>query len=586
MRAKKRKRVKEFDRLLWQRFWQVAKPFWTSRQRWVALGLLALLVLLLVGRTGFDVLFNQESGEFTSALAAKDPHRFWHSMKLFGATLCAGVPIYGFYYFVRDWLGIVWRRWLTHHLVKKYFGERAYYDLSSQDEIDNPDQRLTDDVSSFTQKSLKFLLEFVSGVMTLIAFGGVLWGISRLLVGILVAYAFVGTILTFRVFGKPLISLNFQQLRREADFRFSLIRVRENAEAIAFYQGEARESEHVFERFHALYSNYKRLLKRTLGLNLFQAAYRFVTYALPSAVIAPRIISGELEVGQAVQAGGAFSAMLGALTLFIDNFETLSTFAAGIDRLQAFSKAIDGRPALSKDGMIEIAAGEAVSLEAVTLRTPGGERVLVEDVSVARVQKGGLAIIGASGSGKSSLLRAVAGLWRAGSGRILRPELGRMLFLPQRPYMILGTLRQQLMYPNLDKQVDDAELAAVLQRVNLPNLIERCGGLDRELDFAKVLSVGEQQRLAVARTLLAHPAYAVLDEATSALDPKNEALLYAELRRMDAMVISVTHHPELIKQHAQVLEVIGDGTWRLVDTRDVELPSGVELDNLPPTKDE
>lgn len=553
-----------------------------SEQRSLGLGLLAALVVLLVGRTGFNVLLNQQAGEFTSALAAHEPERFWHSMRVFGAALCAGVPIYAFYYFVRDRLGIEWRRWLTQNLLKRYFSRRAYYELISNSEIDNPDQRLSDDVSAFTQKSLKFLLELLSGVMTLVAFGGVLWSISRLLVAILVAYALLGTVLTFAVFGKPMIGLNFQQLRREADFRFGLIRVRENAEAIAFYRGEEREAEHVLERFASLYSNYKRLLKRTLGLNAFQAAYTFVTYALPSVIIAPRIISGELEVGQAVQAGGAFAAMLGALTVFIDNFETLSSFAAGIDRLHAFSKAVEAPDARSAGSpTIEIATGHSIALEGVTLRTPGGERVLVEDVSVELVPEGGLAIIGASGSGKSSLLRAIAGLWRTGSGRILRPELGQMMFLPQRPYMIWGTLREQLLYPNLEKKVDDAELEAVLARVNLPDIVKRSGGFDHELDFAKVLSVGEQQRLAIARALLAHPAFAVLDEATSALDAENETLLYAELRSLKTTLISVTHHADLIQQHGQVLEVVGDGSWRLSATQGYVPPgSAAEVSSL------
>jgi len=349
--------------------------------------------------------------------------------------------------------------------------------------------------------------------------------------------------------------------------------VRENAEAIAFYQGEEREAEQVLERFSCLYANYQRLLKRTLGLNFFQAGYTFVTYALPSIVIASRIMSGELEVGQAVQAGGAFAAMLSALTVFIDNFEELSTFAAGVDRLHAFAQAIE-RPKPVVQTAIEIAPATSIALEDITLKTPQTERVLLKDVTVHVASPGGLAIVGASGAGKSSLLRAIAGLWRAGSGRIQRPELGQMLFLPQRPYMIGGTLRQQLLYPRLQENLPDSALREALERVNLPDLEQRCGGFDQELDFAKVLSVGEQQRLAVARALLAKPAFAVLDEATSALDADNEARLYQELKRTGATIISVTHHPDLIQQHAQVLEVLGDGNWRLAKTSDAprELP--------------
>ncbi|HYP86542.1 MAG TPA: ABC transporter ATP-binding protein/permease, partial [Polyangiaceae bacterium] len=581
-RKKKPKRERDFDRRLWSRFWKIARPYWFGSDRWVGRGLIALLVVLLVGRTEFNVLFNQQSGELTSALAARDSVRFWHAMRIFGGALLVGVPVYAIYYYVRDRLGIAWRRWLTTHFLEEYFSNRAFYELNANVSIDNPDQRISEDIRAFTQKSLTFLLELVSAVLTLIAFSGVLWAISKTLVGILVVYALLGSILTFAVFGKPLIGLNFSQLRREADFRFGLIRVRENAEAIAFYGGEGRESAHVLERFAALYENYKRLLKRTLGLNLFQYAYTFITYALPSIVIAPRIISGELEVGRAVQAGGAFAAMLGALTVFVDNFEALSAFAAGIERLHTFKRALHEQ-AHRKPGAEEIqsVAGPDFALQNVTLKTPGQGRVLAADISLKVASPGGLVIVGASGGGKSSLLRAIAGLWRSGSGTIRRPELSEMLFLPQRPYMILGTLRHQLLYPNTDAKVDDAALAMVLERVNLQHLVERCGGFDTEIDFAKILSIGEQQRLTVARVLLARPKVAVLDEATSALDGENETMLYEELRRTNATLISVTHHPTVIKHHSHVLELGGDGTWQVSETANYSMdPELEEVDDL------
>jgi putative ATP-binding cassette transporter len=583
VRRKHPKRVRTFDRRLWNRFWRIARPFWLGDQRWAAGGLLALLVVLLLGRTQFNVLFNEQTGEFTSALAAKDAGRFWKAMQVFGLALLAAVPLYAFYYYVRDRLGLSWRRWLTGDFLRRYFARRQFYELAGEEALDNPDQRIADDIQAFTQKSMLFLLELLSAVLTLIAFSSVLWAISKLLVGILIVYAAIGTVMTFGVFGKPLIGLNFQQLRREADFRFGLIRVRENAEAIAFYQGEQRESAHVAERFAALYENYKRLLRRTLGLDFFRYAFTFVTYALPSVIVAPRILSGELEVGRAVQAAGAFAAMLTALSVFVDRFETLSAFAAGVERLHQMDRLLDKGAASPTAGQswIESVEGSELALESVTLETPGTGRLLVEGVTLGVAAQADLVIVGQSGGGKSSLLRAIAGLWRRGSGTIRRPELSQMLFLPQRPYMIWGSLREQLLYPNVDREVDEAELLDVLQRVNLGTLVGRCGGLDSVQDFAKMLSIGEQQRLAVARVLLSAPRYAILDEATSALDAENEAMLYAELKRTRATLISVTHHPGLLAYHTQVLELLGEGKWALHDAAGYGLAPGLEeVDDL------
>ncbi|MES1186412.1 MAG: ABC transporter ATP-binding protein/permease [Myxococcales bacterium] len=558
---------RDFDRRLWRRFWGLARLFWIGDERWQARGLLLLLVLLLLGRTEFTVLFNEQSGEFTSALAAHDAVRFWRSMRWFGFALAAGVPVYAFYYYFRDLLGATWRRWLTREFVRDYFRERAFYRLTFEKHIDNPDQRIAEDVNGFTQRSLKFLVEVVGAVLQLVAFSGVLWAVSKTLVWLLVLYAALGTLLTFGVFGKPLIQLNFQQLRREADFRFGLIRARENAEAIAFYRGEEPESRQVSERFERLFSNFKALLRRTLGLNLFQYAYTFATYIMPSIIMAPRILSGELEVGRVVQAAGAFASMLGSLTIFVDNFELLSGFAAGIDRLHAFERELGPpREGLLRQPKIETLPAAALELVQLTLQTPDRRRTLVRELSVKVPAGEGLLIVGPSGCGKSSLLRAIAGLWQSGSGVISRPGLDDLLFLPQRPYMRLGTLREQLLYPKSSKDISEAELSSVLEQVNLPLLADRCGGFDVELDFGKLLSIGEQQRLAIARVLLSRPTYAVLDEATSALDAENERALYELLAKANTTLISVAHRPDLERFHARVLALDAQGGWTLTDS--------------------
>ena len=528
-----------------------------------------VLVVLLIGRTQLTVLFNDQSGELTSALAARDSERFWHAMRVFGVALAVGVPVYAFYYYARDSLGVGWRRWLTHHFLHSYLSKRAYYRLTYEKHLDNPDQRIADDINAFTQKSLKFLVEIIGAALQLLAFSAVLWSISRTLVWILIGYAALGSVVTFGIFGKPLIEVNFLQLRKEANFRFSLIRLRENAEAIAFYRGEHAESAQVRHRFGRLYKNYRSLLRRTLGLNGFQYAYTFTTYVLPSIIVAPRILAGELEVGRAVQAAGAFAAMLGALTIFIDNFELLSSFAAGVDRLHGFERALhaEHKSVSQPEGArIQHAPSEQLQLANVTLLTPDHARVLIRDVSLS-VEGKGLIVTGPSGCGKSSLLRAVAGLWDSGEGSILRPQLEDIMFLPQRPYMLLGSLREQLLYPDTSREVPDEELDEALARVNLPNVVANAGGFDHELDFGKLLSVGEQQRLAMARVLLSRPRYVVLDEATSALDAKNEQAMYELLLSTNATLLSVAHRPELMRYHSQQLEFGGDGSWTLRSLR-------------------
>ncbi len=554
-----------FDLRLWQRFRSIAGPYWLRDEKWQAWGLLVLLVVLLLGQTGFAVLFNELTGEFTSALAAKDADRFWTSIRECLLILIIAVPIYAFYYFVRDKLGLYWRRWLTTSFLGSYFDHRAYYELNASTEIDNPDQRIAEDINTFTQKSLYFLLVIVGALLQLIAFCGVLWSISTELVYFLVIYAVAGTTVTVLVFGKVLIGLNFYQLKREANFRFSLVRIRENAEAIAFYRGEAQESWQVGQHFNEAFSNFNKLIRVQLNLNLFQYSYSFMTIILPSAIIAGRVLSGELEVGRAVQAAGAFAAILTALTVIVDNFESFSRFAAGIDRLDSFAKFLARKDeGLRKPGdSIVFVSNSHLAIENLTVQTPNHARTLVKDLSMSIDPGAGVMIVGASGCGKSSLLRAIAGLWRSGSGRVIRPDAKQMLFLPQRPYMLLGSLRSQLLYPQQDMEIADTALQHLLERVNLPDLIARFGGLDTELDWAKVLSVGEQQRVAFARVLLIAPRYAILDEATSALDVANEESLYQQLADTATTLISVGHRPSIVKYHPQVLELDGSGGWQL-----------------------
>jgi vitamin B12/bleomycin/antimicrobial peptide transport system ATP-binding/permease protein len=563
--------MERFNLNLLKQFWAIAKPFWVGDQKLRVLGQLLLVIVMSLGYTGLSVLLNNKRGVLISALSAHDEARFWQTIAVFVAVLVVYAPLFAGYVYLRDRLGLQWRNWLVNHLMDRYFENRAFYELNhSIADIDNPDQRIAEDVKSFTQESLTLLLAIIDSFLAIAAFGGVLWNISKPLILFLVLYAFIGTLTTVGIFGKKLVQLNFDQLKKEADFRFGLVRVRENAEAIAFYQGEARESAQLKGRFREVFENYKRLIFWQLNLNVLSNAYEFIPFILPAIVVAPSILAGELEVGKVSEAQGAFIRVFFSLNLVVARFDSLTTFGAGVKRLFTFSEALEQPTIETETETIQTEIVSELALDAITLQTPNRERVLVEQLSIQLSPGEGLLVRGPSGCGKSSILRAIAGLWRAGSGKVLRPRLTEMLFLPQRPYMILGTLRDQLLYPKLDTEMDEDRLKAVLVQVNLSNLHERHGGFDTEQDWAAVLSLGEQQRLIFARLLLDQPTYAILDEATSALDIHNEALLYEHLQSSDITFLSVGHRPTLNRYHSSVLSLMEDQTWSLEPSDDTD----------------
>jgi len=551
----------------------IAKPYWSSKEGRRSYWLVALLIVLLLADTQLNVWFNMQSGEFTSALAAREGARFWHSVRTYLLLLLIAVPEYSAYYYARDRVALNWRRSMTRRVLDRYFRNHAFYQLRNQAEIDNPDQRIANDIDSITGESVNFLLILAGAIFQVVAFGHLLWTISRYLVLFLLIYATVATLLTYGVFGARMTSLYYQQRRKEADFRFGLVRVRENAEFIALYHGEKQESTRVHGLFGALYQNYMRLIRWQFGLNFFQYTHTLLMALLPSIVIAPRVLSGELEVGRIVEATGAFAAIMGSLTILVDNMESLALFAAGISRVKALNLSLKRVGAPSRVGREKIAmvASERLNFDNITLLTPNYERTLIKGFSASVPCGESLMIVGGSGLGKSSLLRMMAGLWDCGEGTIERPDIGDLLFLPQHAYMIVGTLRNQLSYPNLDRTLSDTEARDVLDRVNLSDLEVRCGGFDIELDFEKVLSVGERQRLAFARVLLKNPRYVLLDEATSALDRENEEALYEQLASTSATIVSVTHHQSLVKYHSQILELKPDGEWSLYPASNFQL---------------
>jgi ABC-type uncharacterized transport system fused permease/ATPase subunit len=542
-------------RQAFQQFWRIARPYWGSEERQGAIGLLAVLLLLSVGSSSLLIWETLQRGELLSALAARNSPRFFQGVGLFGLIILFSIPALSFKSYLQDVLGLRWRRWLTDRFQQQYFSDRAFYHLTFQPEIDNPDQRITEDVRNFTQQALNLLVIAADSIVQFAGFFTVLWFISKSLLVALLTYAIIGTGVTTLIFGRALIGINREQLKREADFRYGLVRIRENGEAIAFYQGEAPEYRQVEQRFRLALRNFNRLIRWQFSLTLFQNGYQYITFILPFIVLAPRLFAGELEIGVVSQSQAAFERVGLSLGLVITQFDQLSAFMAGIDRLDRLSSVCNAPPA----AQIEVIRDSPLALQQLTVRIPQTEKILIQDLSLTLLPEKSLLVMGESGVGKSSLLRTIAALWQSGSGTIVSPP--SQLFLPQRPYMLLGSLRQQLLYPR--SNVSDQELAQVLQQVNLAPLATRSGGLDAVEDWAKILSLGEQQRLAFARLILTNPQYALLDEATSALDEATESTLYDLLRQTAIAFISVGHRPALVNYHQRQLQLYPDQTWSL-----------------------
>ena len=609
------------------RLWHVARPYWDSSEKWGAWGLLIMLSLLSLVSASLLVIVSIFLGEVTSALASQDSDRFRQSVLLFIGVIIVGVPLLSLKLFVQAQLGLYWRRWLTQEILGQYFSDRQFYKINAhlnpQTNIDNPDQRIAEDINIFTQQALFFLIAFLDSCLQLLAFIGVLWGISKPLMAILVAYALGGTVVTGVVFGRKLIHLNVEQLKREANFRFGLVRVRENAEAIALYDGQDQELSILKQRFQSLFSNFNHLIRWQLGLNFFQNGYQYLTFLLPALLLARPILNGTMEVGVQSQAVIAFRSILIALAVIIQQFEKLAEFIARGDRLYDLSQAL--RPEIpplpsttssyTREGTgdlvsfptidtahsenvggsrrgIQVIESPHIALDHLTLYTPDGTTQVLSDLSLTVKPGRSLLIQGPSGVGKSSLLRAIAGLWQVGTGTIRRPPLNQLVFLPQRPYMALGTLRQQLMYPlDLSIQsgngpINEEGLQEILDQVNLSSLSTQYDGWESIENWSQILSVGEQQRLAIARLLFSQsvpPAshelhhsganspsvstphtgirYALLDEATSALDAENEALIYHLLNNQTLTLISIGHRPSLVNYHDEVLDLEKNQAW-------------------------
>ena len=589
--------MNRFNLKVFKRFWRLVKPYWFSNEKWGAIAILFLLLLLTLIYTFISLSITRFQGEIITALSNLDRERFTRTIWLFLSVIVISAPVYAGADYLQYKLSNYWRRWLTHDFISRYFDNGSFYALGNfNTDIDNPDQRIAEDIKSFTEESIFLLLVFFNAIFLAVGYIALIWSIPpritifefdnaikifnfeitkiapSLLIIFLLSYFVIGTLLTIGVFGKKLGTLNYEQLRKEANFRFGLVRIRENSESIAFYQGEAQESRNLRRFFREVFENYNSLIFwKDLLLVFFVKIYENIPLILPAIIVAPSILAGDTEVGKVREAQVAFAQFFLSMNIIVSRFQYWTAFVAGIDRLYLLKEYLDRSSKKHSSSLVQYPTINTVrqnrlALDKLTLQTPNYQRTLIEDLSINLPPGKGLLIMGASGCGKSSLLRAIAGLWNSGTGVIYRPDLSEMLFLPQKPYMILGTLRSQLAYPNDDLDISESELTHALNAVNLPDLLERSGGLDVERDWEDILSLGEQQRLAFARILINKPQYVILDEATSALDIKNEASLYRHLIHNQTTFISVGHRPSLVDYHDYVLKIAEEQSWKLASS--------------------
>jgi putative ATP-binding cassette transporter len=551
---------------LFKDVWSLSAPYFRSADRKVAWLLLAVIVGMSLFDVYLSVLFNEWNNDFYNSLQNTNKEAFYDALFKFSwlAALFIINAVYRLY--LNQMLQIRWRRWMTGQYLDKWLSRQSYYRLQvAGNPADNPDQRITEDINQFISLTLDLTLGLLSSVVTLFSFLFILWTLSGdfsfskggyaftipgYMVWFALGYAVAGTWITSKL-GRPLISLNFDQQKYEADFRFSLIRLRENAESVAFYHGELQEKQGFVTRFSRVFDNYWQIMKRQKTLTWFTSGYYQIAIIFPYVVAAPRYFAEQIKLGGLMQTASAFGQVQGALSYIIGAYTSIATWKSVIARLTGFTESMEAVTA-QVQGAPVLAAGQGVTAANLNVGLPDGRQLLKGvDFNVAAGEA--LLIQGPSGSGKSTLLRVMSGLWPWASGGISIPQDAKVLFTPQKPYLPLGTLRDALLYPNIAGVSDDA-LKAALETCRLPHLASR---LDDSEAWSHILSLGEQQRVAFLRMLLAKPSVIFLDEASSALDEDAEAYFYRLLRERlpQSSIISVGHRGTLKPLHDRVLNL-------------------------------
>jgi putative ATP-binding cassette transporter len=553
--------------------WRLAAPYFRSEDRRAGCLLLASVVGIELSLVGIDVLFNQWNNRFFNALQDRNWDSFVTEIVFFCSLAVLYIVLAVYQLYLNQWLQIRWRRWMTQRFLGEWLGEANHYRMQLLgDAADNPDQRIADDIRLFVERTLDIGIGLLSAVVTLASFIVILWTLSAAaplqlfgyefsipgyLVWAALVYAVIGTALTHLI-GWPLARLNFYQQRYEADFRFNLVRVRENSEQIALLRGDAPERNRLLGRFANVVSNWHAIMTRQKRLTFFTAGYRQASIIFPYIVVSPAYFAGKMQLGGLTQTASAFNSVQSALSFFITVYPKLAEWRAVVERLSGFEKAIEAAQQVARTPpMVEVAASghasRGVAIEKLALNLPTGAPLLAAN-GIEFGANDRVLVTGPSGSGKSTLFRAIAGAWPFGAGQIKIPKSAKILILPQQPYFPIATLAAAITYPAEPGTFTSHALAEMLVAVGLPQLVER---LDEEAHWNRMLSLGEQQRLGIARAILEKPDYLFLDEATASLDEKAEAELYALLheRLARTTIVSIGHRSTLTAFHKRGLVI-------------------------------
>jgi vitamin B12/bleomycin/antimicrobial peptide transport system ATP-binding/permease protein len=556
--------------------WRIAAPYFRSEDKLAGRVLLAAVIAIELSLVLINVLLNQWNNRFYNALQEKDWDGFVREIGIFSllATFYIALSVYQLY--LNQWLQIRWRRWMTSHYLGEWLAGPNHYRMQLQgDAADNPDQRITDDVKLFVDQTLNITVGLLSSIVTLASFVVILWGLSAasplhilshefMIPGYLVwgalIYAIFGTALTQWI-GSPLVNLDFQQQRYEADFRFNLVRVRENSEQIALLRGEDAERQRLSQRFGRVVDNWFAIMQRTKRLTAFTSSYSQAAVIFPYILVAPAYFADKIQLGGMMQTASAFSSVQQALSFFVSTYRTLAEWRAVVARLDGFEMAIASAAALpTHASSIDVKPSpghDEIDLKQLLVKLPNGAPLVSADGFSFRGNERTL-VTGPSGAGKSTLFRAIAGVWPFGSGSIAVPANATLMMLPQRPYFPVGSLQAAIAYPAEASAYSPDRVENALAAVGLPQLAPR---LDEEAHWNRMLSLGEQQRLGLARALLHAPQYLFLDEATASLDETSEAALYRLLEEKlpATTIVSIGHRSTLEAFHQRNVALVRDG---------------------------